>query len=233
MSTFSATPAAPSFRNAERRQESLLAPVERKALAWLAAHTPRRIGPDHLTIVGLCALALAGISYAAAAQFPPALLLVNFWLAVNWLGDSLDGTLARYRQQQRPRYGFYVDHIVDSFGALFVLAGLAWSGLMSERIALALLIAFLLLSIDSYLAAYTRGKFNLSFWLFSPTELRILLALGNVVTYWKPDIVFLGETQPLFNVGGAIGAVCMAAVLVVNVTKNTASLYKEERIPKQ
>ena len=232
MSTIIATPAITKFRNAERQQQSLLAPLERKTLAWRASRMPARIGSDHLTILGLFALVMAGASYALAAWWASAILLVNLWLAVNWFGDSLDGTLARFRKQQRPRYGFYVDHMVDSFGALFVLGGLAWSGLMSERVALSLLVAFLLLSIDSYLAAYTRGKFNLSFWLFSPTELRILLALGNVVAFWKPTIVFLGERHSFFNVGGSIGAVCMGVVLLVNVARNTACLYREERIAK-
>lgn len=224
-------PAAP-FRNAVRKQESLLAPLERKTLAWLAARIPARIGPDHLTALGLLSLLAAGFCYGLAARWPLAILGVNLCLAVNWFGDSLDGTLARHRHQQRPRYGFYVDHMVDSFGALSVLGGLGYSGLMSERVALTLLVAFLLLSIDSYLAAYTRGQFHLSFWIFSPTELRILLAIGNVVAYHKPSIVFLGESQGFFNVSGMIGAVCMAAVLAVNVIRNTTALYREERIPK-
>ena len=157
---------------------------------------------------------------------------MNLCLAVNWFGDSLDGTLARFRNQQRPRYGFYVDHMVDSFGALFVLGGLACSGLMSERVALALLIAFLLLSIDSYLAAYTRGRFQLSFWIFSPTELRILLAIGNVYAYMKPSIHFGGEERSFFDVGGTIGAGAMVIVLLCSVARNTQALYAEERIVK-
>jgi len=218
------------FRNAERMQQSLLAPLERRALGWLAARIPSRIGPDHLTLLGFLALALAGASYALASRWPPALLMVNIWLAVNWFGDSLDGTLARYRQQQRPRYGFYVDHIVDSFGALFVLGGLAYSGLMTERVALALLIGFLLLSIDSYLAAYTLGRFNLSFGIFSPTELRILLALGNIVFFWKPQVTVFGVRASLFDVGGSVGAICMGAVLIVSVARNTRALYQAEKL---
>lgn len=232
MSSFTASAISSSFRNAQRQQHSLLAPLESRVLAWLAERMPARVGPDHLTALGLLALAAAGACYAATAQWPVAILLVNICLAINWFGDSLDGTLARYRKQQRPRYGFYVDHMVDSFGALFILGGLAWSGLMSQRVALSLLIAFLLLSIDSYLAAYTRGKFNLSFWIFSPTELRILLAIGNTVAFYKPTVMFLGKRQSFFEIGGAIGAACMAAVLLVNVARNTAALYHEERIPK-
>lgn len=230
MSTAISMTTAKSFRNAERQQQSLLAPLERRVLAWLAQRMPASIGPDHLTVLGLLALALAGACYATTARWPEAILLVNACLAVNWFGDSLDGTLARHRRQQRPRYGFYVDHMVDSFGALFVLGGLAWSGLMSERVALALLVAFLLLSIDSYLAAYTRGQFQLSFWIFSPTELRILLAIGNAVAYYKPTVVFLGERQSFFNLGGSMGAACMGLVLLANVAKNTWALYHEERI---
>jgi phosphatidylglycerophosphate synthase len=233
MCTTITVPVTKAFRNAERCQQSLLAPLERRVLAWLAGRMPAGIGPDHLTALGMLSLVLAGVCYAAAARWPEAILLVNGCLAVNWFGDSLDGTLARFRNQQRPRYGFYVDHIVDSFGALFVLVGLAWSGMMSERVALSLLIAFLLLSIDSYLAAYTRGKFNLSFWIFSPTELRILLAIGNVVAYFKPTITFFGERQSFFNVGGAIGAACMAAVLIASVAGNTRALYCEERVARR
>ena len=230
MSSLTASTIQSSFRNAERRQKSLLTPIESAVLAWLAEQMPARVNPDHLTALGLLALALAGGCYAATARWPAAILLVNLCLAINWFGDSLDGSLARYRKQQRPRYGFYVDHMVDSFGALFVLSGLAGSGLVSYPVAISLLVAFLLLSIDSYLAAYTRGKFNLSFWIFSPTELRILLAIGNTVAYYKPTVTILGEQRNFFEVGGAIGAACMTLVLLINVVGNTVALYREERV---
>ena len=144
-----------TFKDAERRQESWLAPVEKRCLLWLAKHTPRRVSPDHLTLLGFGAMVLAGACYGFARWWPPALFLANVCLAVNWLGDSLDGTLARVRQCQRPRYGFYVDHIVDSFGALCLLAGLGWSGYMNWPVAAALLLSFYLLSINTYLATYT------------------------------------------------------------------------------
>ena len=128
MSDLSLPVAKFEFRDAARRQESVLAPLERRCLRWLAHRLPVWVGPDHLTLLGFAALFCAGTSYAAAAWWPPALLLVNLWLAVNWFGDSLDGTVARLRNRQRPRYGFYVDHMVDSFGALFLIGGLALSG---------------------------------------------------------------------------------------------------------
>jgi phosphatidylglycerophosphate synthase len=154
---------------------------------------------------------------------------VNFWLAVNWFGDSLDGTLARFRNRQRPRYGFYVDHMVDSFGALFLIGGLVLSGNMGPGIAFALLISFLLLSINSYLAAYTLGRFQLSFWKMSPTELRILLAIGNTYIWAHPMVTVFGVRERFFDVAGFVGVVSMAVVLVASVASNTRALYRLEK----
>ncbi|MGH9677524.1 MAG: CDP-alcohol phosphatidyltransferase family protein, partial [Candidatus Acidiferrum sp.] len=136
------------FRQARRIQQSLLSNLERKALLWLAQRTPRYINSDHLTLLGLSAMLVAGAAFAYAQRNPLALWLVMVCLAVNWLGDSLDGTLARFRKQQRPRYGFYVDHIVDAIGTLALFAGMAYSGYMAAGVAAALLIAYLLLSIE-------------------------------------------------------------------------------------
>ena len=157
-------------------------------------------------------------------------LLVNLWLAVNWFGDSLDGTLARVRNRQRPRYGFYVDHIVDSFSALFLIVGLALSGYMAERTAMALLISFFLLAINTYLATYALGTFQLSFCKLSPTEVRILLAVGNAVAFFRPTVHVFGPPLRFFDVAGWVAVASMAVVLVVSVTHNTVKLYRNERI---
>jgi archaetidylinositol phosphate synthase len=213
-----------------RVQESWLAGVEKHALLWLAARTPEAIGPDHLTVLGLAAQIGAGACYALASRHRLALLGVIGCLALNWLGDSLDGTLARVRETERPRYGFYVDHMVDSFGALALMGGLALSGYMHPWIAIGLLVAFLTMSIQSYLATHALGEFRISFWRFGPTELRILLAVGNLALFWKPRVHFLGGVYRLFDVGGAIGLVGMAAMLVFFTVQNTVRLYREERI---
>jgi archaetidylinositol phosphate synthase len=213
-----------------RVQESWVASGERRALLWLAARTPHRIGPDHLTLFGLAAQFGAGVFYALAARNRLALLAVIACLALNWLGDSLDGTLARIRQRQRPRYGFYVDHMVDSFGALALMGGLALSGYMHPWIAIGLLIAFLMLSIQSYLATYALGEFRISFWRFGPTELRMLLAVGNLALFWKPVVHLLGERYRLFDIGGSIGLAGMGSMVVVLTLQNTVRLYREERI---
>jgi archaetidylinositol phosphate synthase len=215
-----------------RVQESWVAAAEKRALLWLAARTPDCIGPDHLTALGLTAQVGAGACYALARWNRYWLLGVIACLALNWFGDSLDGTLARVRQRQRPRYGFYVDHMVDSFGALALMGGLALSGYMHPWIAMGLLVAFLMLSIQTYLATHSLGEFRLSFWRFGPTELRILVAVGNLAVLWKPVIHVLGGQYRLFDVGGLIGLAGMAVMVVVFTMENTVRLYGEERIAK-
>ena len=214
-----------------RVQESWVAEAEKRALLWLAARTPNRVSPDHLTVLGMAAQIGAGMCYALAFRNRYALLGVIACLALNWLGDSLDGTLARVRQCQRPRYGFYVDHMVDSIGALALMGGLALSGYMHPWIAIGLLMAFLMLSIQSYLATHALGEFRISFWRFGPTELRILLAVGNLALFWKPVVHQFGAQFRLFDVGGAIGLAGMGLMLVVFTAQNTIRLYREERNP--
>ena len=122
--------------------------------------------------------------------------------------------------------------MVDSFGALALMGGLALSGCMHPGIAIGLLVVFLLLSIQSYLATYALGEFRLSFWRFGPTELRILLAVGNLALFRKPQVQFLGAHYRLFDVGGAIGLAGMTLMLIFFTAQNTARLYREERIVK-
>ena len=215
-----------------RIQESWVAGAEKRALLWLAERTPAGIGPDHLTAFGLLAQIGAGACYALARWNKFALVGGIICLALNWLGDSLDGTLARVRQRQRPRYGFYVDHMVDSFGALALMGGLALSGYMHPSLAIGLLIAFLMLSIQSYLATYTLGEFRLSFWRFGPTELRILLAVGNLALLRAPRVLFLGVEYRLFDIGGVIGLAGMSAMVFFFTLQNTVRLYREERLPR-
>jgi archaetidylinositol phosphate synthase len=219
------------FQEAGRAQVSLLAPIEKKCLVWMAHRTPRWINSDHLTALGLVAMLGAGLSYWYASVSRKGLLLVIVCLALNWLGDSLDGTLARVRQAQRPRYGFYVDHVVDAVGTFFLMGGLALSGYMAPAIAAGLLIAYFALSIEVYLATYTIGTFHLSFWKFSPTELRILLMIGNLAVMRWPMARAFGYERPMFDVGGAIGIFGMALMFVVAVARHTAHLYRAERLP--
>src|SRR6202140_5771939 len=136
------------FRQAARLQQSILARPEKRMLIWMAERTPSWINPDQLSLLGFVAQLITGVSYAMAGSNRLWLIAGVGFLILNWFGDSMDGTLARVRQKQRPRYGFYVDHILDSIGAVALMIGLALSGYMSPAIAIGLLILFLLLSID-------------------------------------------------------------------------------------
>jgi phosphatidylglycerophosphate synthase len=160
-------------------------------------------------VLALLAMMGVGASYWLSSVTPVGLVLAIVLLAVNWFGDSLDGTLARVRQQQRPRYGYYVDHVVDVIGVVFLFGGLALSGLMSLPIATVLLLAYFLVSLEVYLATHSLGNFQMSFFGVGPTELRILLALGNVVVLLRPE----------------------PTVLFYSAARNTRALYRAEPIP--
>src|SRR5450631_4770035 len=198
------------FRQATRIHGSFLATAEKRALVWMAERMPAWVNSDHLTILGFAAQIATGVYYALALDDRRMLLAAIVCLVLNWLGDSLDGTLARVREQQRPRYGFYVDHMADTFGALALMGGLACSGYLHWQIAAGMLMCFYVLSIESYLATYTMGRFHVSHGIFGPTEIRILLVMGNVVLLVHPYADIAGWRFLLFDLGGAVAIAGMA-----------------------
>ena len=218
------------FTNAVRVHNALTAKLEKRLLTWMALRMPAAINPDHLTALGFAAQILAGGAYALSSRDGRFLWLVNFLLAVNWFGDSLDGTLARVRNRQRPRYGFYVDHIADTFGAFALMAGLGCSGYAHWEIAAGLLVGFYVLSIESYLATYTTGRFHLSHGLFGPTEIRILLAIGNILILNYPYMSLAGRRFLSFDFGGAVAIAGMAAMVLYAAFEQTVLLYKKEAL---
>jgi len=220
-----------AFRPAQRINHSLTASVEKRALQWMAARAPRWLSSDQLTVLGLCAQIAAGLGYALARFNRYALLLCILCLVLNWFGDSMDGTLARVRQQQRPRYGFYVDHMVDIFGSIALMVGLGCSGFLHWQTAIAMLIAFLLLSSESYLSTYTLACFQLSQGIFGPTEIRILLIAGNLALLHNPCVKLFSHRMLLFDLGGAIASVCMFVMAVLITVRHTAELYRMEPLP--
>lgn len=214
-----------------RVNRSLTAAAEKRLLEWMAQRAPDWVTSDGLTAVGLAAQVAAGACYALARWNRYALLGACLCIALNWLGDSLDGTLARVRRRQRPRYGFYVDHAVDIFGSAALMGGLAFSGLVHAPIALAMLIAFLLLSAESYLATHTLGCFEMSQAFFGPTEIRILLVIGNLALLRSPYSRLFGHTWLLFDVGGVIATAGMTAMALITAARHTAKLYRQEPLP--
>lgn len=195
-----------------RVQTSLLAGPERRALLWIAVRLPRWMGPDSLTFIGLAALAGVAAAYYCAGRYPhhrtAGLIAASCGLVLNWFGDSLDGTLARVRNRQRPMYGYYLDHLVDAFGVSMVLGGIAFSGLTWAPLGVALLALYLIASINAYLAAHTVGVFKISFARISPTEGRLILIVLNIVLIFVERVRLFGMDVRLpdliFVSGGAV-----------------------------
>lgn len=213
-----------------REHKSLLAAVERRALIWIAERLPSWINSDHLSALGLVSMGGAGLAFWYARSSPAAgAALVVLALVLNWFGDSLDGTVARVRNQQRPRYGYYVDHVIDLAGTALLFAGLAASGFMTPMIAALVVAAFFLVSAEAYLATHARGVFTMAFMGVGPTELRILLAVGAVFVISTPIVnpFGLGEVR-LFDIGGAIGAIGMVVAFLITSSTNIRALYIEE-----
>ena len=219
-----------TFRDATRVLSSILSPLEKRVLLFLAARMPARVNSDHLTALALAAMLGAGLSFWAAGSYPGFVVLVVVCLAINWFGDSLDGTLARVRKHERPRYGYYVDHMVDMLGMLFLFGGLALSGYMNPVIALGLVVAYFMMSIEVYLAAHTLGKFQITYMLMGPTELRIVLSVGALWLLVRPTVLIFGHPFRLFDVGGMVAIAGLVGILVTTAAAHTKALYAAEPI---
>ena len=211
-----------------REHRSILAAAEKRLLIFIAERLPRGINSDHLTSLALAAMGLAGAAFAAARWDRRALWLVVVALVLNWFGDSLDGTLARVRHAERPRYGFYVDHVLDIAGATLLFGGLACSPFITPSIALTLLIAYLLVAGEVFLATAVRSVFKMSVGGIGPTELRIILAAGAMALLRDPYVSIGTRTVRLFDLGGALAAAGLLAVFVVSVLRNASALAVAE-----
>jgi len=216
------------FQPATRVQTSILTGWERKCLTWLASRIPQWVTSDQLTVLGLISMIAGGAFYILASDWTPALMLVNVCLALNWFGDSLDGTLARARNRQRPRYGYYVDHVVDVLGILALICGLASSGFISWVVALAFLVAYYLLSIEVYLATNVLGTFRMSFCKLGPTEMRILLAAGNIKAMVGPHVRVLGRDYLFFDAAVVAAIAVLSILVIVSFSRNLLTLYRAE-----
>jgi phosphatidylglycerophosphate synthase len=213
-----------------RQHNSILANAEKRALIWMAERLPRWINSDHLSALGLVSMGGAGLAFWFAATDPLAgASLVVLCLLLNWVGDSLDGTVARVRDQQRPRYGYYIDHVIDLAGTAMLFAGLAASGYMTTAIAVLVVAAYYLVSAETFLAAHSRGIFKMAFLGIGPTELRVLLAAGAIALINTPMVAPMGiEPVRLWDLGGVIGAAGMVAAFIASSIRNGMALYAEE-----
>lgn len=218
-----------NYQEATRVQASLLASIEKRCLIWMAARMPAAVNSDHLTVLAGVSMLAAGLCYWNGS--PPALLAAIGCLALNWFGDSLDGTLARVRHHERPRYGFYVDHVLDVLCILFIFAGLVLGGHMSALAGGGFLVAYYLLMIEIALATHAVGTFRISFWKFGPTELRILMAIGTLRLLQSDYVTIAGSRHLLFDIGGAAAIAGLVFIFIVSAVANTRALYIAEPLP--
>jgi len=210
-----------------REHNSVLAASEKRLLVNIASRLPAWINSDHLTFTGAVAMLGIGVCYWAGGG---ALWMVIPLLALNWFGDSLDGTLARVRKQERPRYGYYVDHVLDAVGFACLFGGLILGGHMSPVIGLGLLAAYFLVISEISMATHARGKFKMAFMKVGPTELRIILAAGTIQLMRSDSFLMLGREWLLFDVGGLVAAAGMLIAFATAAVRNGVALYDEERL---
>lgn len=220
------TPASPPL--ARRELRSLTAETEKRLLIAIARRLPGWISPDHLTAIGVLGMAGAGLCYRFVPWSPHALILADAFLFLNWFGDSLDGTVARVRERQRPRYGFYLDHMLDGVGAALVLWGLAASGLLRPSLGAAALVAYLLLQLHIALKAHATGVFQIAFGGLGGTELRILVGAVNLLLW---SLLAAGRSLPTSAIEGAfgLGLAGLVAILARDVFVTARDLDRQER----
>ena len=215
-----------------REHHSLLAAAERRVLTWIAQRLPPRITSDHLSAVGLVSMLVVGVGFAAYRATAWAAVVVVLGLVVNWFGDSLDGTVARVRGLERPRYGYYVDHVIDLAGTTFLFAGLAGSGLMSPLLAMILLSAYFLVCAETYLATHAVSAFRMSFFGVGPTELRIVLGAGALKASGGAWITLGGSIAVrLFDIGAVVATVGLVVAFITAASTNTRTLSELEPLP--
>jgi archaetidylinositol phosphate synthase len=217
-----------------RDHRSVLASAEKRVLLWIAVRLPRAVRSDHLSAVGFVSMLMVGASFAAFRISNVAAVGVVVFLAANWFGDSLDGTVARVRGEERPTYGYYLDHVLDLGGTAALMTGLACSGLMQPLIAAAVLGAYLLVAAETFLATHALRVFRMAQFGVGPTELRVLLAAGALRAMYSPAVSWrLVGTFRLFDIAGVCAIVGLTALFVISGVHNVQLLYRAEPLPRR
>lgn len=218
------------MKESKRERAALTAEVEKRALTWLAHRMPAGVNSDHLTLLGTLAAIAAGAGYALSGLSAHWLWLASVALVVNWFGDSLDGTLARVRRAERPRYGYYIDHAVDAFTTVLIGAGIGLSPYIALPVALLLVILYLVMSINVYLESTVYGVFRMDYGVVGPTEARILLIVANTLLIalgaWgglRPERV-----EPVASLGAAVLVGAMTLLLLWRFASNLRTLGRAE-----
>jgi archaetidylinositol phosphate synthase len=214
----------------KRVNDILLGPLERPALAWLAARLPKWVTPDILTGLGLLAGILIALSYWLTNYNNIFLWLASFGFFLNWFGDSLDGTVARFRKIERPRYGFFIDHNMDAITSILVFWGLGLSPYVDFKIAMLGLSSYMLLAVFVYVLTYATGVFRISSSKIGPTEIRAISVLANTIIYFVGNlkIGFLFGTYTLYSLIVFGVAIMLFGLFIINVVQEARNLLQAE-----
>lgn len=215
---------------AEREPGFLLAIPERRLLRWVAARLPRWILPDDLTLLGVLAAFGVCAAYQLSNDGLAWLWVASGLLVVQWIGDSLDGTLARVRKIERPTYGYYIDHVVDAVATAAIGIGLGLSPLMLLSVGTLIVVGYLILSINVYLESFAFGRFNIGYGFIGPTEVRlILIAINTAVALgWGLSFHVFDLRLTALDLFGLAIVGAMLVMLVIRVTRNLRELSRRE-----
>jgi phosphatidylglycerophosphate synthase len=210
----------------KRVNDILLGPLERPALQWLAAHMPPWMTPDILTGIGIAGAVIIFFSYWLSNIAPAFLWVASLGFVINWFGDSLDGTLARYRKIERPKYGFFVDHTVDAFSEVLIVMGLGLSPYVTFSVACLALIGYLLMSVLIYIRTFVQGVFQISYGKFGPTEVRVILILLNTVMFFlgSPKVALPLGLGTVYDIPVALIAAVLTVLFVISSVQGAAEL---------
>lgn len=215
--------------HSERIQTSILNGVEKKALLWLAKHQPKWADSDMLTYVGHIGAVIIAAGYILSGYNIHFLWLSCLGFVVNWYGDSLDGTLARYRHQQRPVYGFYLDHTMDAINEALMFMGVGLSPFMRLDLACILLVVYLMLTLNVSIDAHLKNEFKLTYAKLGPTEFRVICIIANIfLIFAKPLQTFSLEincfdsvlTLGILDVVGLVILMVLVIIYIVAVTED-------------
>ena len=215
----------PDIEKHERVHQMLLGPLERPALQWLSARLPLWMTPDVLTLIGIFGSIATFAGYWAATVDKNFLWLACLGFVINWFGDSLDGTVARYRKIERPKYGYFVDHTVDSFSMVLVFTGLGLSPYVRLDIASLALVGYLLMSVLTYVEAYVSGKFQLSYAKIGPTEMRLIAVMANILIYFLGNPVVDLSFASLTVFDWIVAVIAALLFIVFLMTTLSKALY--------
>jgi len=205
-----------------------LAANERRLLNWLCPRLPQWITPDMMTMLGFAGALMVGVGYIFSIQNLTWLWLAQLGYLLNWFGDSLDGSLARYRRIERPNYGYFIDHSVDALATMAMLVGLGLGPFVELEVALLALVAYLLLSIHTYLCAQVIDEFKLTYLAGGPTELRLMLMAMTAAMFFVGQDKLFGTGLSAFDIFALVVAAILVGIFVSQTASTARLLAKRE-----